>query len=770
MTLGFYKVHRFTTVGNSNFVVSSAPPGAAVEYLVVAGGGGGGYSWGGGGGAGGYRSSVQGEMSGGGQSAETPFVITAGSYSVTVGAGGDGRTSAGQGFSGQNSSFASIVSAGGGGGGNGGNNGLTGGSGGGGSYGEGVTRSAGAGTAGQGFIGGFLALNQTSFGGGGAGTDPTAPDTRKYRYFRYITRAATISHHPRYSRLMLTLDGEDVVIHQPGTDNCNDSSGSFDGDGGIRFFDATTPKSVSAAKIYSVFTGGDRAAHYSVQASTDNAAWVTVFNGLMRSNSQCGIIEGSRYPQRGGDGVLSNVLGFSQYYAGGGSGASFIGGVSNTLGGQGGGGSTLLGRPATSGQPNTGGGGGAWTGVGNSAAGGSGIVIVRYPSGTLNEPAGVIQATGGTIDYIFDGASIYKVHRFTTAGTFTFTVANVGNFKQKLKFSTSLNSTFNAVSNYRGVVTPTTQAYTIVVGSGGFVDVSYPINLLPNNIRSGKFASGFVPIQATGGTESTITVGGKSYRLHQFTNVGSSSFIVSDSGTDKKIDYLIIGGGGGGGNRHAGGGGAGGMLEGSLTISDQNYPIFVGAGGNGATSTNLYGTKGSNSSGFGITAIGGGAGVSDTAPNNTTKNGGSGGGGAYSSSLSPTGGTGITGQGNNGGSMSGSSLGGAGGGGAGGAGTGQGSGSNGGQGGAAKSSSITGISVFYAGGGGGGSAPGGGTPGLGGGTSTISQKGGAGDGFTNQTGGPGIANTGGGGGGTGNTFNGGPGGSGVVIIRYPLEP
>lgn len=59
-----------------------------IEYVVIAGGGGGGQTYGAGGGAGGYRSSVSGESSGRGASAETAFSVGAGTYTVTVGGGG----------------------------------------------------------------------------------------------------------------------------------------------------------------------------------------------------------------------------------------------------------------------------------------------------------------------------------------------------------------------------------------------------------------------------------------------------------------------------------------------------------------------------------------------------------------------------------------------------------------------------------------------------------------------------------------------------------
>ena len=134
----------------------------SVEYLVVAGGGGGaGY---GGGGAGGYRCSVSGESSGGGASAESPLSLVAGSYTITVGAGGPGQSgTTSTASNGANSVFSNIISTGGGNGGSGsGVAGLTGGSGGGGGL---SSASGGSGTADQGFDGG----NGASAEGGGGG-------------------------------------------------------------------------------------------------------------------------------------------------------------------------------------------------------------------------------------------------------------------------------------------------------------------------------------------------------------------------------------------------------------------------------------------------------------------------------------------------------------------------------------------------------------------------------------------------------------------------
>jgi len=174
-----YKVHTFTSSGT--FTANAS---GSVDYLVVAGGGGGGADSGGGAGAGGYRSSVAGESSGGGASAESKLSLSAGSYTVTIGAGGTGSINtpngnAPRGPNGQNSVFASITSTGGGGGGPGqglgyvngaGASGGSGGGGGGAYPNNGTQGAGGAGTSGQGYSG--AAGNSGASperGGGGAG-------------------------------------------------------------------------------------------------------------------------------------------------------------------------------------------------------------------------------------------------------------------------------------------------------------------------------------------------------------------------------------------------------------------------------------------------------------------------------------------------------------------------------------------------------------------------------------------------------------------------
>ena len=77
-------IHTFTSSGT--FEVASGS--GDVDYLVVAGGGGGGSGYfGGGGGAGGFRTNVSGHPLAG-----SPFPVSPGPYTVTIGAGGNGST------------------------------------------------------------------------------------------------------------------------------------------------------------------------------------------------------------------------------------------------------------------------------------------------------------------------------------------------------------------------------------------------------------------------------------------------------------------------------------------------------------------------------------------------------------------------------------------------------------------------------------------------------------------------------------------------------
>jgi len=173
-TSGGFRIHTFTSSGTFGLTYP-----VAVQYLVIAGGGGSGARrHSGGGGAGGYRSSVSGENSGGGASAETASVLSAGNYTVTVGAGGASSTSGSNSNSGNtngsNSVFGSITSLGGGWGGTYNSGGNSGGCGGGSGSESGNSHSPGSGTTGQGFNGGDGSDNVGAGGGGGGGGAGTA--------------------------------------------------------------------------------------------------------------------------------------------------------------------------------------------------------------------------------------------------------------------------------------------------------------------------------------------------------------------------------------------------------------------------------------------------------------------------------------------------------------------------------------------------------------------------------------------------------------------
>lgn len=175
----------FTTVGTTTWI---CPAGVySVEVLVVAGGGGGGRHSGGGGGGGGviYRPAHP--------------VVPGTTYTVTVGAGGNGppigsypTIGGGTGTNGGNSVFGTLTAIGGGAGGWNSANGAAGGSGGGGT--GHATYGGGAGTLGQGFNGGpngYDGVGYASSGGGGAGGPGQKGVGSSYTYITYNAQSTT---------------------------------------------------------------------------------------------------------------------------------------------------------------------------------------------------------------------------------------------------------------------------------------------------------------------------------------------------------------------------------------------------------------------------------------------------------------------------------------------------------------------------------------------------------------------------------------------------
>jgi len=350
---------------------------------------------------------------------------------------------------------------------------------------------------------------------------------------------------------------------------------------------------------------------------------------------------------------------------------------------------------------------------------------------------------------------------------------------------------------------------------GDMLEYTYPENSTPGNFTANfeqnfyfvstaydthnytlKQDASYTPITATGGNFVTASFeDGILYKIHQFTDVGSSTFSVTNAGQDGLLEFLLVGGGGAGGFNGGGGGGGGSVVLAETEVSVQDYTITVGAGGAKRNSNDAYsnsasvGGVGGSTSGFGVTATGGGGGgVYDNLAGSAGGNGGGGGDGfgAAGVGTAPTLPAGVTGTvyaGNNG-AIGQGALGrhiGGGGGGAGGPATTR----NGGPG---VPISILGPTYHFGGGGGagvwaqtagnggiGGAGGGGrqdGAGGTGGGSALNSGANGQNGVNRSDSGGNAGANTGGGGGGATFYADGGAragnGGSGFAAIRYKL--
>jgi len=448
----------------------------------------------------------------------------------------------------------------------------------------------------------------------------------------------------------------------------------------------------------------------------------------------------------GGAGIDSSISGAAVNYAAGGGGASIApaGGSSATAG-------QAMGNPAPAPANRGGGGGGGgrvyvdglWN-VSNGGNGGSGVVILRYAGGP--------KATGGTITQ----SGGYTVHTFTAGGTFTVTSANGA--------PVAVNDSLTAVSGAgrafdpRGNDSdPNGDALAVVsVGAAAhgtvrLSPVGHPILYTPTAGYTG--ADSFTYTVSDGAAGATATVN-----------------VTVSAGTS--LEYLVVAGGGGGGRGYpgrGGGGGGGGVRSGSVWLPSGSYPVTIGAGGAGGTGSTAA-ANGGTSDLAGLVAVGGGAGATDGLAGSA---GGSG-GGASGSNSNPMyntltgGGAGQAGQGNSGGAVR-YSTGTGGGGGAGGPGGGAAGDNRSGMGGPGLSSAISGAAAVY-GSGGGGSGWGGYNNAVIAYAAAGGENAGSGD---VGDGGSAVANRGGGGGGGGmpynpsRSYNGGAGGSGIVIVRYP---
>jgi hypothetical protein len=540
-----FNVHTFTTVGTTNFVVSSIGTEPYVEYLIVAGGGGGGMDMGGGGGGGGVLTGIV-------------NLSSATTYPVVVGAEGNGAPRAGfgagtqgianhvytiTGTNGGNSSWNGLVALGGGRGGmapygqsNVRGAGATGGSGGG-ATGYDIPDNVGgaAGTPGQGFAGGNASGNYWSGGGGGAG-GVGGKGAFSRAPFGGIGRFSMIDGNPRFY----------------GGGGGGSGYSGIGGDGGYG--------GGGAGSVQDTFGG-----IYARNNGTNNSA-----GEINSQTNQPGRNAGANTGGGGGGGSHYN---------------------SNNQGGQ----------------------------------GGSGIVILRYPTIPRPTITPTVATGGDSVTTVAIGKINYRVHQFTTVGTSSFTVTNQGSAPIEYlvvaggggggtqhsggggaggyRCSVPGESSGRLTAAEAPLVLPAA-TYTVVVGAGG---AGAPANAAQgvNGFRGGN--SQFHTITSIGG--------------------GGGGSWAADNGSDRRSG----GSGGGGradGSSWAGGAGTAGQgFDGGFSNATPSQP-HVGAGGGGAGSVGE-----ANIPGRTVRVAGrGGHGICSNITGTPTIRGAGGGGGAYWSS------------------------------------------------------------------------------------------------------------------------------------------
>ena len=318
-------------------------------------------------------------------------------------------------------------------------------------------------------------------------------------------------------------------------------------------------------------------------------------------------------------------------------------------------------------------------------------------------------------------------------------------------------------------------AATLDVDESGAPSSSWSSDVSKDDVPSDDWGAVSVVFRPLGGADSD------GYEYQVFGSSGTWDWTAA--GQPSEVDVLVVAGGGGGGSRQGGGGGGGtcgggggggGYKWETGRAVSASVSIVIGGGGAGGAAVSSAddisgnGSKGTDSSFGALGAEGGGFGQGGAQSSGGGGAGGSGGGGGgiISGSARP-GGAGTSGQGNNGGSGGSDTTADnrTGGGGGGASQVGQaGSTTKPGDGGdGIDMSTELGTSVgdngWFSGGGAGGKRSGGAGGATGG-------EGGGADEAYEASGIAGAANTGGGGGSSSNVQPGGPGGSGIVIVRW----
>ena len=422
--------------------------------------------------------------------------------------------------------------------------------------------------------------------------------------------------------------------------------------------------------------------------------------------------------------------------------------------------------------------------------------VLAYNAGVGVFDVSWIGGVGVGVTYTYDVSSSGAI---VSSGNYTTTALGLN--------LTRITLTDTAQKTYMVVVKATNVVGTVLSATSNTITTNSPILFVNLGVKVNS-STVTASSSITTGTKfltGTSVANSKTYAIYAFGDTSNQYTINYTCNSTSSIYILAVGGGGSGGNFGGGGGGAGAVLMNTYPIGTgtSSITITVGSGGN-AVDTTIYITSTSTT----INANGGGPGGGNftaTALSNTKT---SSGGGLGYSNLNPTvaipGNTaGGTIYANNGGNSTTNFSGGGGG-----AGT---SGSNGtsaiapgakGGNGIQLTASYSPIgnfapttysscSTYYWGGGGGGcggrtngsadgglggGGGGGWEYGFGGGRNGVGGTGGIGAGGTSNTdtgttgtAGNGGTNTGSGGGGSWITNASGAGGSGIVVIAFPIS-
>jgi hypothetical protein len=334
----------------------------------------------------------------------------------------------------------------------------------------------------------------------------------------------------------------------------------------------------------------------------------------------------------GGAGLASTITGASVIYAAGAAGGAASGQAAGTGGSSiGGNGGAYSAGTCTNGAANTGSGGGGISASGTACNGGSGVVVISYPSGAPN-----VNCIGGTVTT--SGSN--TVHSFTTPGSATISCVTGKAINYLVVAGGGGGGGQDGAGGGAGGALTGTGTYlapdptTITVGAGGIGGSSATGSNGANSLIVGIVAAvgggggkgaaagaGNVGGSAGGSSNSATVAAGT-------TGQGSAGGAGATSGN--------LGAGGGGGATAAGGAGTttvGGIGGAGLTSTISGSSVCYAGGGGGALVTTGSG---------GTATCGGGAGVlSGTANNGTANTGGGGGGQGATSVVGGTGGSGV---------------------------------------------------------------------------------------------------------------------------------